>query len=44
MKVSMAALTLLLCLALAALPAWADYDDGPINGTTDAGRSTMASS
>ena len=26
----------LLCLALAALPAWADYDDGPINGTTDA--------
>lgn len=35
MKVRNAALTLL-CLALAALPAWADYDDGPINGTTDA--------
>src|SRR5271165_3865896 len=25
-----------LCLALAAIPAWADYDNGPINGTTDA--------
>jgi PEP-CTERM motif len=30
-----AALTIL-CLALAAIPAWADYDNGPINGTTDA--------
>jgi PEP-CTERM motif len=30
-----AALTVL-CLALAAIPAWADYDNGPINGTTDA--------
>jgi hypothetical protein len=26
----------LLCLALAAVPAWADYDNGPIDGTTDA--------
>jgi PEP-CTERM motif len=26
----------LLCLALAAIPAWADYENGPINGTTDA--------
>jgi len=26
----------ILCLALAAIPAWADYDNGPINGTTDA--------
>ncbi len=25
-----------LCLALAAIPAWASYDNGPINGTTDA--------
>ncbi len=25
-----------LCLALAAIPAWADYNNGPINGTTDA--------
>src|SRR5271169_4520966 len=24
------------CLALAAIPAWAGYDNGPINGTTDA--------
>jgi len=24
-----------LCLALAAIPAWADWDNGPINGTTD---------
>src|SRR5271157_4979966 len=24
------------CLALAAAPAWARYDNGPINGTTDA--------
>src|SRR5271163_684409 len=30
-----AALTVL-CLALAAIPAWAQYDNGPINGTTDA--------
>ena len=27
---------IILCLALAALPAFADYDNGPINGTTDA--------
>jgi len=26
----------LLCLLLAALPAWADYNNGPINGTVDA--------
>jgi PEP-CTERM motif-containing protein len=26
----------ILCLALAAIPAWAQYDNGPINGTTDA--------
>jgi hypothetical protein len=26
----------ILCLALAAIPAWASYDNGPINGTTDA--------
>jgi PEP-CTERM motif len=26
----------ILCLALVAIPAWADYDNGPINGTTDA--------
>jgi PEP-CTERM motif len=24
-----------LCLALATMPAWADYNDGPINGTVD---------
>jgi PEP-CTERM motif len=30
-----AALTLI-CLALAAVPAWADYSNGAINGTTDA--------
>ena len=35
MKKRMAFLTIL-CLALVALPAWADYDNGPINGTTDA--------
>ncbi len=35
MKIRIAALTVL-CLALAAIPAWADYDNGPINGTTDA--------
>jgi hypothetical protein len=27
---------IILCLALAAVPAWANYDNGPINGTTDA--------
>ena len=26
----------IVCLMLAAIPAWADYDNGPINGTTDA--------
>ena len=26
----------IICLALAAVPAWAGYDNGPINGTTDA--------
>src|SRR5271165_5698757 len=26
----------ILCLALAAVPAFASYDNGPINGTTDA--------
>jgi PEP-CTERM motif len=31
----MASLTIL-CLALVAIPAWADYSNGPINGTTDA--------
>ena len=25
----------ILCLALAAIPAWANYENGPINGTTD---------
>ena len=35
MKMRIAALTVL-CLALAAIPAWADYSNGPINGTTDA--------
>ena len=25
-----------MCLALAGIPAWAQYDNGPINGTTDA--------
>jgi len=35
LKLRIASLTLL-CLALAAIPAWADYDNGPINGTTDA--------
>src|SRR5271166_154543 len=25
----------ILCLALAAIPAWADWENGPINGTTD---------
>jgi PEP-CTERM motif len=34
-KLRFASLTSL-CLALAAVPAWADYDNGPINGTTDA--------
>ncbi len=35
MKWQMVSLTIL-CLALVAIPAWADYDNGPINGTTDA--------
>ena len=35
MKLRIAALTVI-CLALAAIPAWADWDNGPINGTTDA--------
>ena len=36
MKLRIASLTIL-CLALAAIPAWADsYNNGPINGTTDA--------
>ncbi len=35
MNLRIAALTIL-CLALAAIPAWADYNNGPINGTTDA--------
>jgi PEP-CTERM motif len=26
----------IVCLALAAIPAWAQYDNGPISGTTDA--------
>jgi PEP-CTERM motif len=35
LKIRIASLTIL-CLALAAIPAWADYENGPINGTTDA--------
>jgi hypothetical protein len=35
LKMRIAALTVL-CLALAAIPAMADYNNGPINGTTDA--------
>ena len=35
MKLRIATLTIL-CLALAAIPALAQYDNGPINGTTDA--------
>jgi hypothetical protein len=35
MKLHIALLTIL-CLALAAIPTWAQYDNGPINGTTDA--------
>ena len=35
MKLRFASLAIL-CLALAAVPAFADYDNGPINGTTDA--------
>ncbi len=35
MKLRIASLAIL-CLALAAIPAWAQYDNGPINGTTDA--------
>src|SRR5271165_3901308 len=27
---------IILGMALVAMPAWADYDNGPINGTTDA--------
>jgi PEP-CTERM motif len=40
MKLHIASLTVL-CLALAAIPAWADYDNGPINGTTDAWNITL---
>ena len=35
MKLRIASLVLV-CLALAAIPAFAQYDNGPINGTTDA--------
>ena len=35
MNLRIASLTIL-CLALAAIPAWADWDNGPINGTTGA--------
>jgi hypothetical protein len=35
LKLRIASLTIL-CLALAAIPALAQYDNGPINGTTDA--------
>jgi PEP-CTERM motif len=35
MKLHIAPLAIL-CLTLAATPAWADYDNGPINGTSDA--------
>jgi PEP-CTERM motif len=35
LKMRIASLTIL-CLALAAIPAMAQYDNGPINGTTDA--------
>ena len=35
MKLRIASLTIL-CLALAAVPAFADYDNGPINGSVDA--------
>jgi PEP-CTERM motif len=35
LKIRIASLTIL-CLALAAVPAFADYNNGPINGTTDA--------
>ena len=35
MKLRMASLTIL-CLALAAIPAFADYNNGPINGNIDA--------
>jgi hypothetical protein len=35
MTLRIASLTIL-CLALAAIPAFAQYDNGPINGTTDA--------
>jgi len=30
------ALLAIICLGLASIPAWAGYDNGPINGTTDA--------
>ena len=35
MKMRIASLAML-CLVLAALPAWADYNNGPINGGIDA--------
>jgi hypothetical protein len=35
LKLRIASLTIL-CLALAAVPAWANYENGPANGTTDA--------
>jgi hypothetical protein len=35
LKTRIASLTIL-CLALVSIPAWAGYDNGPINGTTDA--------
>jgi hypothetical protein len=35
LKTRTAALTVI-CLALAVVPSWADWDNGPINGTTDA--------
>ena len=35
MKLRIASLVVI-CLALAAIPAWAGYENGPINGTTDA--------
>ena len=34
MKTRIASLTII-CLALAAVPAWADYNNGPINGNVD---------
>ena len=35
MKLRIASLSIL-CLGLAAIPAWANWDNGPINGATDA--------